>query len=328
MHGQHDVRRGDLQILDRVFGEAVALARVEYAEAAAQAIEDCGDDVVADRLVEEESFAQTIFRHVTDALGDGIGRRLEMLRRVVDQEFALVGRADAGERQREFVAPGIEQAGEAENLAAPQLERDVLECAAGAETLGLEDYFAGGCAGTVAAAIELLAGHQLHELGLAVIDDWPLGDLFAVAQDDYLAADGVALVQLVADEEDGDARGAQAIDDADQVVDFALGERCCRFVHDHHARLGRDGAGDGNELARGDRQQFDRRALEIGVVRQADGFQRVRRSLFQDGTVVLLEQTAARGDELFGQGDVLGDRQIGDQREILINGFDAGRQRL
>ena len=115
------------------------------------------------------------------------------------------------------VRPGAEQAGEADDLAGADGEGRVLDLGADAQVLGGDQRAVGGMAFAVEAGLAL-APHRLQvaaehggdELELADVGHAAHGDRAAVAHDGDPVADGVELVELVADENDRDAvrRGA------------------------------------------------------------------------------------------------------------------------
>ena len=176
--------------------------------------------------------------------------------------------------------------------------------------------------------VELAAGHPVAQIGFAVIAGVAFHHLLAVAENDDAPANGLAFVEFVRDEQHGDALLAQAIDDADQVANFAARQCGGRLIHDDQVRVDGNGAGDRHHLARRDGQGVDALLHERLRGRQTNCGERARGGLRQDGAIQTPEEAAARLNELLGQGDVFRHVQVGQQRKILIDGFDAGGQRL
>ena len=98
---------------------------------------------------------------------------------------------------------------------------------------------------------EIAAQHGRHELQLGHVGHGGDRDSAPVAHNRDTVADPIQLVELVADEDDGDALLFQAADCLEQDADLLLVERGSRFVHDHQLGLERDSAGDGHHLLDG-----------------------------------------------------------------------------
>src|SRR5208283_6177952 len=86
--------------------------------------------------------------------------------------------------------------------------------------------------------------HQTDEFPLNGLSDQSFADLLAVAQTGPAVCDAEDLVELVRDEQDRPPVLFQTLDDAEQVLNLARRERCGRLVHNHDARVVRQGPGD------------------------------------------------------------------------------------
>ena len=85
-------------------------------------------DIVADRRVKMEAALLAILGHQRDAEAIGVGRRLDVDSRAVDGDLAAAPAArDAEDGFQDFGATGAEQAADAEDFAAPQLEADAVQ---------------------------------------------------------------------------------------------------------------------------------------------------------------------------------------------------------
>src|SRR3954464_8887995 len=190
--------------------------------------------------------------------------------------------------------------------------------------------------------IRLISSAQVVVVGVAV------GELLALAADAHpsphpqaefgrrllgvaagdLVADDAALVELddaplhvvhhlavVGDDDDG---GAGLVDPVEQLHDPDRGDRVevsARLVGQQQRRVVDEGAGDGDALllATGELVGV---AVELG--RQADQAQGLRHLLANFG--------AAGADHLQGIGDVVVDRAVGQQLEVLEDGADVAPQ--
>ncbi len=133
--------------------------------------------------------------------------------------------------------------------------------------------------------------------------------------------------QLVGDEEHRDTAGLEAGDDLDQIVDLLPRERGGRLIHDDETRLGGDGARDGHQLARGERQRVGAAHEEGAVGRQMHIGKRPARRGVQRRKVEPACEMPGGGHQLFAEGDILDDREIGQKRQVLVDGLDPGGER-
>ena len=68
--------------------------------------------------------ALAVLRHQVDAAVDGVARRADHDRLAVEAQRAAERRVDAEDRAGQLGPPGADQAGEAEDLAAPHVQAD------------------------------------------------------------------------------------------------------------------------------------------------------------------------------------------------------------
>ena len=164
--------------------------------------------------------------------------------------------------------------------------------------------------------LELAAGHEEGEGG-AIQFVGPLrGDAAPVADDRELLADLEDLFELVAHEQGRDSAFLQVEDDAEQRVDLARGERRRRLIHDDELCVAHERAGDRDELLLGDGEATDL-LVEIDLeVDLGDG-------LFGDATHPAPVDELAVGREFAREGEVLEDRKIGEDREVLVDDLHA-----
>ena len=246
-------------------------------------------DIGSDRHVEKQAVALAVLAEIDKARGDAVA--------VIVQGQRLAGQPDvtghlaveAADALDDFAAPGPDQAGKPEDLAAVQLERDVLEASGFAQALHLEKDLVRTRLRRLLGRIELVndpADHGTDHRTRRRFGDIEGGDVLAVAED----ADPVAIVEnldhAVRDIDDRDALGGQPAHDAEQDPGLALGQRGRRFVQDQHPALERQRLGDLDQLLLRDRQvSHHGRGVDIAQLAQtapsaepASGIQRAASS--------------------------------------------------
>ena len=124
------------------------------------------------------------------------------------------------------------------------------------------------------------------------------------------------LVELVRDHDRGDALLLELAQQAQQVLGVAVVERRRRLVEDEQLDLLRERLGDLDELLLADAELADGRHRVLVAARPAPGASRPRVG------PVPVDQAAAPAP-LVAEEDVLGDRQVGHQRELLVDDDDA-----
>ncbi len=121
--------------------------------------------------------------------------------------------------------------------------------------------------------------------------------------------------QLVRDEDAGDALGAELAQLLEQLLGIGLVERRRRLVEDQQLDVLGQRLGDLDELLLADPEPVD---LRVGRLVEADLLEQPDRLLMGQAPV---DDAACR--LLVGQEDVLGDRQLRDQRQLLVDDDDA-----
>ena len=146
------------------------------------------------------------------------------------------------------------------------------------------------------------------------------GDEPAVAQHRDGVGDPEELLELVRDVDAGDAVGLQHPQDVHELVDLGLGEGGGRLVEDQDPGILRERLGDLGHLHLPDAQPLD-------DVERRDGQQ----VLLQHRARVRVELVPVDGGPaawLLAQEDVLAHRQLGDQRQLLVDDGDPLLDRL
>src|SRR5207249_7817646 len=95
--------------------------------------------VLSDRHPLDEPLVQAVFGQVGEAAAERRPRRVRPERPPVDPEPPAIEWVDPEDAARDLRAPGADEAGEADDLAATELEADVREDAGARESLGAED---------------------------------------------------------------------------------------------------------------------------------------------------------------------------------------------
>ena len=124
----------------------------------------------------------------------------------VDPELAALERIDPEDAARDLGAAGADEARQADDLAAAELERDVREDAAARQPFGLEHDVADLGVLLREERVERAADHQPDDLALRELGRRPRLDVPAVAEDGDGVGDRGDLFEPVADVDDGDAR--------------------------------------------------------------------------------------------------------------------------
>src|SRR3954466_207617 len=269
--------------------------------------------VLLDRLVEHQTLALGILGDQTDPGRHGGAHVMSLERRPGDLDGPLVVRVRAEHGTHHLGTARSDQPGDADDLSGVHLEADVEEEAVAGEPLDLQK----GRSGVAALARVLLLDrpphHQAYELVLGR-GGGHLPDRLPVPDDRDPVAQGGDLLQVMRDEDDPDPVLAQLAHDREELVDLLGGEHGRRLVHDQHARVQAQRLGDLDHLEPGDAQFTHTRA-----------WRHVDPDAPQQHLGVGLHRPAVDHPEaarLSAQEDVLGDRQIGDEVELLVDGGD------
>ncbi len=316
------VRRADLgaQARDPVGAEIPGASRAEIEPGPGQGRQG-GDRRVADDgsgLVQAE--IEAVFRQVGHTGADRVAIGAETHRLAINGERAGIRRGHAEDRLCNLGSPGAEQPGQAEDLALPQREADVVIFSAP----GQVPEFEHGVAEAGSAARRLLdfePGHEARQLARGHAVGRIGADKRTVAQDGHARADLDHLGQPVADENDGDPAFRQAPDDGEQVFRFRPGQRGGGLVHEDDPRLGPQHARNRHELPLGD---AERRELGGGGDLDAKLLEGLRRAGMNIPPPLRLQRA---GDEVV-EHHVLGHAEIGEERQVLPNDVNPALLRL
>src|SRR5215204_1948191 len=192
----------------------------------------------------DDAVRLSVLRAETEPGANRVPRRLPMGRFSADAQFATGG-IGAEDSASDLGPARTEQTRQTDDLTAANRDAGAVE-AGPLEVLRLNQHLAGW---TLAPMLEpgdpgaahfadLLAQHARHELDLVRTGDRAFVDCLAITHDRDPVADGVELVQPVADVDHGDAASLETPDDIEQNLDLALVKRRRRLVHDDDARIG------------------------------------------------------------------------------------------
>ena len=151
------------------------------------------------------------------------------------ENLAGVDRVCTENRARHFGAPRPNQSAEAQNLALLQLEIDILDDIAPVEVLDFQHHFFAGLLGDFGRGFEDRAAHHhaddLIDRGILRLNGV---DVLPVAHHRNPIGDLLQLFQPVRDVHHAHTLGAQVANDAEEFVDFRVGQGRRRLVHDQH----------------------------------------------------------------------------------------------
>eukprot|EP01022_Parablepharisma_sp_SALTPOND_P021557 TRINITY_DN427_c2_g1_i1.p1 TRINITY_DN427_c2_g1~~TRINITY_DN427_c2_g1_i1.p1 ORF type:complete len:1458 (+),score=547.10 TRINITY_DN427_c2_g1_i1:21634-26007(+) len=258
--------------------------------------------------------SQAFFRHQAQAgRAARIGR--EIAHRLAGQHDHVGGGTLvlAGERRQQFLLAVAGDAGDTDDLAGTHFALDVLQF--GGEQVGLGqrqtiDVQLALVALRIGIALALqahqfVADHHAREAGAAFIARIAIAGHAAAAHDGGAVAQRADLVELVADVEDAAAFVGQATQGHEEFLHRLRGQHRGRFVQDQQLRLGQQGAHDFHALALAHRQRMHM-ALRFQL-----------QAVLLAGTGDALGQLLQVGLGIQAQGDVLGDGERIEQREML-----------
>jgi LacI family transcriptional regulator len=143
----------------------------------------------------------------------------------------------------------------------------------------------------------------------------------SIPQHGGAVADPPELFHPVRDVDDADAAGGQPPDRREQPLDLRLGERRCRLVHHQDAGVERQRLRHFDHLLFGDTEQPYGR---LGIDRNAKPGEQARRIGGQPSAV----DDACAAHRLPSEEDVRRRGEVGDQRELLVDGADPGELSL
>ena len=224
----------------------------------------------------------------------------------------MVARVDPVDRAQELAAPGADEPADPDHLARADLEADVAHVRQAGDVADGQDGFAVALGPLGVELPDLASDHQLDELVRRRRRREPGRDRAAVGEDGDAVAEAADLVEAVRDVDHADALRSEPADDAEHRLDLVVVEDRGRLVHDQQAHVARERAGDRDDLLTGRAQVPDvgprRDPLVVEALQDLSGVA---------AHPVDLEQP--RPPRLVAQEDVLGDGQVLDEVELLVD---------
>ena len=150
-------------------------------------------------------------------------------------------------------------------------------------------------------------------------------DELAVAHHRDAIAQRRDLVEAVRDVDERRAGGAALAHEREQALDLAVGERGGRLVEHDHARVIGERARDLEHLLHADAEVAGRRVeVDLRRIGAEHAAQRARARCASARP----RSTRPNRDRLAAEHEVLGDRHLGDERQLLVHDRDAGSPRV
>ncbi len=165
--------------------------------------------------------------------------------------------------------------------------------------------------------VDVATDHQRDQLGRRGLVDAAGVDVGPVAHHGDGVGEGEDLVEAVGDEDERAALVAQAAGDGEETVHLDTAECRGGLVHHEEAGVEGDGLGDLDDLLVGDGEAGGRAA---GVDAHPEPGEEALGLGDHRGPV----DAATAGQRLAAHEDVLGDRQVGEERRLLVDDRDAG----
>ena len=148
-----------------------------------------------------------------------------------------------------------------------------------------------------------------------------VGDDRPVAQDGHVVADPAELVELVRDVDDRDVVAPQVLHHAEQDVDLVVGQCRGRLVHDEDPHVLQEDPGDLHQLLLADRQ-VPHHPVGVEVLTQT------AQHLGGPGALGGVVDEPSTSPELASREQVLGDRHVREQAQLLVDDPDAEPARV
>ena len=220
-----------------------------------------------------------------------------------------------------FRTPGADKPGKTEHLARAQRERYVGKTGRAGEPGDPQELLARLSLHVRREVIlEPATNHHFDERRSIHLGDRTRGDVPSIAQDRDRVAQPEDLLEPVADVDARHATVAQPADKRIQTLGFVLRQAARRLIEDDEARALADRRRDLQHLLLTDGQRANRaRHVERGVDRRQHRFRAA--SHLAPGNKTSRRRQAA-------QAEILGDRQVLAERELLVDHRDARLERI
>ena len=238
----------------------------------------------------------------------------------LDLEGAGLGAVRAVDGARQLASAGAQKAGQADDLAAAELEVKGLDLAGVAEALGVDELLAGGGQAALGLdggqVVEVLAHHGGDELDAGEVCDGIFAHQRAVAKHGDAVAHGVDLLQEVRDEHDAHALVAQAAHQGEELFHLHIVQGGGRLVEDEHLAVHVHRAGDGDHLLHG-------QGVFLQIARHVHGQVELLHQLPRAGDHGLAVDGVHFRHRFAADEEVLRHREVRAEVDLLIHGGNA-----
>jgi len=280
-------------------------------------------DVVADRAGHHQSVSLPIFGQKGDAGLDRApgGFRDEGAFPQID--LARRDRIGAEDAARHLGAPAAHQAKHAEDFTARQRKTDLLEGPVPAQLVNAQHFLARLRAALGVDLFQCPAHHHPDQLPLARFLRVYRADKLAILQDGDAVGHFEDFIQPVGNVEDQGGLFFELPDQAEQAVDFFLGQHGRRLVQNENARAAQQRFGDLDHLLVRNAQPRDGR-FHVHALKTD-----TRQDLLRLAVCARpIDPPGHLGRGQLAHQDVLGDGQVRNQAELLIHRADSQVVRL
>ena len=273
------------------------------------------DGIRLDVHAEREPVPFAVLREVGDAVADGIRGRPDRDRLPVDEDLAGFRQVRREDRADHLGAAGADETRDPEDLAPVELEADVPHLPPAIEVADLEHHRRIGRLGQLRRRlVDRAADHHADDLLGRCLGRGHRLDVAPVAHDRDPVGDLLELFEPVRDVDDPVASLPKVAGDPEQLVDLGVGERRGGLVHDQDVRVVGQRLRDLDHLLLGHGKPGHARARiqpDVQLLEQ-------RRGLPVERLLVEQEPSA----RLPADEDVLGDRQVAHQVQLLVDDAD------
>jgi hypothetical protein len=213
--------------------------------------------------------------------------------------------------------PRADESRESENLAATKFQRNADGGLASRHAGQREDRLARLMGNLGKKLFNGATDHEGDDLLFGSPRQLPGADGASVAEHGVIVADFPNFLEKMADVDDAEAFLLQPSNHLKELLGIVAGEGTGRLVEDDDLGVGDEGAGDFNQLLRGDGQVAnDGAGLEPGVTEPFEG-------LSHPGSLTSVLDESPAG-QLLPEHDVVFDGEMGGEVQLLIDHGDAG----
>ncbi len=236
-----------------------------------------------------------------------------------DSEVPACRRHDPGQHIQQLRLAVARHPGDADDLALAQRHADLLQLVdpgriRQAQILNIKNRRAGPCRRVVDLEQHLAPDHQLGQFGRRGVRRLQMGDHLAAAHHRHIIGDRHDLLELVGDQQNGDALLAKRAQDIEQLLGFLRRQDTCRLVEDQDFGTAKQRFQDFHTLLQPDRKVLDD---HVRIDRQAE----ILRQLVQRLTGLARAGLDAQA-AFAAKHDIFQNGEIGHQHEMLMHHAD------